>query len=132
MYQTCRTCDAAQFLGLPEARLPLAEAVIYLAAAPKSNAVIKAIDAAREAVRHGAQHPVPKHLRNATSGLARELGHGEGYVHAHDTEHGVAKFDCLPEQLRDTKFFRPGDRGFELKIRERMDQNEIHRRAGDS
>lgn len=123
---------AAQFLGLPEARLPLAEAVIYLAAAPKSNSVITAIDAAQQAVREGAQHPVPLHLRNAVSGLARELGHGKGYVYAHDTEHGVAAFDCLPEDLRDAKFFSPSRRGFERKVGERMDDNDRLRRPAGS
>jgi putative ATPase len=119
---------ALQFLGLPEGRLPLTEAAIYLAAAPKSNAVCRAIDAAAAAARDGVQHPVPLHLRNAVTGLASELGHGKGYVYAHDTEPGVAAMECLPPELRDAMFFTPGERGFEKKVRERMADNDRHRR----
>jgi len=122
--------QAVEFLGVPEGRLPLTEAVVYLAAAPKSNAVMRAIDAASRAVRDGAQHPVPPHLRNAVSALSRELGHGEGYVYAHDTKHGVAAMRCLPDELADAKFFRPGPRGFEQRIAERMRAND-ELRGGD-
>ena len=122
--------QAAEFLGLPEGRLPLTEAAVYLAAAPKSNAVVRAIKAAAETVRSGAQHPVPPHLRNATSTLARDLGHGKGYVYAHDTDAGVAAMRCLPEALREAVFFEPGDRGFERRIAERMQEND-RLRAGD-
>ncbi|MCA8963680.1 MAG: replication-associated recombination protein A [Planctomycetes bacterium] len=112
--------QAAQFLGMPEARLPLAQAAIYLAAAPKSNSVIAAIMAAGERVRRGEQFPVPPHLRNATTKLAADLGHGEGYVYAHDTEEGVARMQCLPEGMTGARFYEPGDRGFEKKIAERL------------
>ena len=120
--------QALQFLGLPEGRLPLTEAVVYLAAAPKSDAVMQAITAASAAARQGAQHPVPLHLRNAATGLQKDLGHGAGYVHAHDTRHGVAAFECLPPELKGTVFFTPGDRGFEKKVAERMAENDRHRR----
>jgi putative ATPase len=99
---------ALQFLGLPEGRLPLTEAAVYLAAAPKSNAVVRAITAAAAVARDGPQLPVPLHLRNAATGLARELGHGQGYVYAHDTDAGVARMECLPPELRDAAFFVPG------------------------
>jgi putative ATPase len=122
--------QAVQFLGLPEGRLPLTEAVIYLAAAPKSNAVYRAIAAAQDAVRDGAQHPVPAHLRNAVSQLSRELGHGKGYVYAHDTDAGVAAISCLPEALKDARFYAPGARGFEQRIAERMQANDEVRRGG--
>ncbi len=122
---------AVQFLGLPEGRLPLTEAVVYLAAAPKSNAVYRAIAAAQRQVRDGAQHPVPLHLRNAASGLARDLGHGEGYVYAHDTDAGVAPMPCLPDELADARFYEPGARGFEQRIAERMREHDEHRRAKD-
>ncbi len=122
---------ALQFLGLPEGRLPLTEAAVYLAAAPKSNAVIRAITAATEAARDGEQHAVPLHLRNAATSLAGELGHGRGYVYAHDTKSGVAKMECLPPELRTAKFFTPGDRGFEKKVAERMAENDRLRRSGD-
>jgi len=122
---------AVQFLGLPEGRLPLTEAVVYLAAAPKSNAVYRAIAAAQQQVRAGEQHPVPLHLRNAVSGLARDLGHGDGYVYAHDTGAGVAAMRCLPDGLADAKFYEPGDRGFEQRIAERMREHDAHRRPSD-
>jgi putative ATPase len=120
---------ALQFLGLPEGRLPLTEAAIYLAAAPKSNAVVRAITAASEAARDGAQHAVPLHLRNAVTGLAAQLGHGEGYVYAHDAPGGVARIDCLPPELRDAQFFAPGEAGFEKKVAERMAENDRLRRG---
>ena len=122
--------QAVQFLGLPEGRLPLTEAVIYLAAAPKSNSVTKAISEAMRAVREGEQHPVPLHLRNETGAVARELGHGKGYVYAHDTAAGVAAMQCLPDALRRAKFYRPGARGFEQRIADRMRENDKHREVG--
>ena len=116
--------QAVQFLGMPEGRLPLTEAVIYLAAAPKSNAVYRAIGEAARVARDEAQHPVPLQLRNATGEFARQQGHGEGYVYAHDTEAGVAAMRCLPDALRDAVFYRPGPRGFEQRIAERMQAND--------
>jgi len=121
--------QALQFLGLPEGRLPLAEAVVYLAAAPKSNAVCRAIDAALAQVRQGEQLPVPLHLRNAPTALQRELGHGTGYVYAHDTKEGVARMECMPPELAKRRFYVPGERGFELKVKERMAANEQLRAA---
>ena len=122
---------ALQFLGLPEGRLPLAQAAIYLAAAPKSNAVYRAVNDAAAAARDGVQHPVPPHLRNAVTALGKQLGHGSGYVYAHDTAEGVAAMECLPQELRDTIFFTPGERGFEKKIEERMVENDRIRRPRD-
>jgi len=121
---------ALQFLGLPEGRLPLCEAAVYLAAAPKSNAVVAAISAAATAAREAPQHPVPLHLRNATSELARDLGHGQGYHYAHDAAAGVARMECLPPELREARFFAPGERGFERKVAERMAENDRLRRDG--
>ncbi|MEZ5964429.1 MAG: replication-associated recombination protein A [Planctomycetota bacterium] len=111
---------ALQNMGLPEGRLPLAQAAIYLAAAPKSNAVCRAIDAAAAAARDGVQHPVPDHLRNAPTALARSFGHGRGYRYAHDFAGGVAPMRCLPDPLQETVFYTPGERGFEAKVRQRM------------
>lgn len=121
--------QAVQFLGLPEGRLPLTEAAVYLAAAPKSNAVYRAIRSAQDQVRGGEQHPVPLHLRNAVSGLTRDLGHGDGYVYAHDTEEGVAEMTCLPDELAGAEFYRPGARGFEQRIAERMRHHDELRRG---
>lgn len=111
---------AVQFLGLPEGRLPLAQAAVYLAAAPKSNSVYRAIQAAQEAVRGGEQHAVPLHLRNAPTKLAKTLGHGQGYRYAHDDPSGTTEMECLPEGLGGTRFYEPGGRGFEQKIAERL------------
>jgi putative ATPase len=121
---------ALQFLGLPEGRLPLTEAVVYLAAAPKSNAVVLAINAASELARRGVQHPVPLHLRNAATGVQRDLGHGVGYVYAHDAPGGTAAMPCLPPELRETTFFTPGERGFEKKLAERMAEHDRWRGRG--
>jgi putative ATPase len=121
---------ALQFLGLPEGQLPLTEAAVYLAAAPKSNAVVRAIGAATDAARNDAQHPVPVHLRNATSELGKQLGHGRDYVYAHDVPGGIAAMPCLPPELSGRQFFVPGERGFEKRVAERMAENERVRRSG--
>jgi putative ATPase len=122
--------QAVQFLGLPEGHLPLTEAAVYLAAAPKSNAVVAAIEAATAAARDGAQHPVPLHLRNGVTGVLRDIGAGKGYVYSHDTTRGVASMPCLPDELRGARFFTPGERGFEKKVQERMAENDRLREGG--
>lgn len=122
---------AVQNLGLPEGRLPLTEAAIYLAQAPKSNAVYQAISAATELVREGEQHDIPLQLRNAATGLAKEMGHGVGYRYAHDCEDGVAPMQCLPDALTGEVFFRPTGRGFEAKVVDRMASADHLRGGGD-
>ncbi|MCC6670418.1 MAG: replication-associated recombination protein A [Planctomycetes bacterium] len=116
--------QAAHLLGLPEAKLPLTEAAIYLAAAPKSNSVVQAIEAASHEVRSGAERSVPLHLRNAPTRLMGEWGHGKGYQYAHDFPGGVAPMPCLPPELVRRRFYQPGERGFEKKIAERMEEAE--------
>jgi putative ATPase len=111
---------ALERMGLPEGRLPLAQAALYLAAAPKSRGVCEALDRATAVVRDGRQHEVPLHLRNAPTRLAKELGHGEEYRFAPDEPGHVADMDCLPGGLRGQRFYRPGDWGFEPKMRERL------------
>ncbi len=118
---------ALQNMGLPEGRLPLVEAAIYLAAAPKSNAAYRAIDAAMTAARDGAQHPVPDHLRNAPTALARSWGHGKGFRYAHDFDGGVAPMSCLPDALADARFYEPSERGFEAKVKQRMHDADARR-----
>jgi putative ATPase len=118
---------AVQFLGLPEGRLALTQAAVYLAAAPKSNAVCRAIDSASALVRAAPQYAVPLHLRPASTPLGQSLGHGAGYVYAHDVPAGVAPMCCLPPEIADKTFFTPGERGFEKKIAERMADNDRHR-----
>jgi putative ATPase len=118
--------DAAEVyerLGSPEGDLALAEAVVYLAVAPKSNAVYKAWDAVRDAVRRDGSRPVPLHLRNAPTRLARQLGHGAGYRYAHDEAGAVAAgVSYLPEGLGAVRFYQPSGRGLEQRIAERMAQ----------
>ena len=113
--------QAVHFVGLPEGALALAELVVYLAAAPKSNALYVAYgDAARDALETRAE-PVPLWIRNAPTGLMKELGYGRGYVYAHDEEEGVAAMDCLPEGLAGRRYYRPTDRGAERDLAARLE-----------
>jgi putative ATPase len=98
--------QAIHLIGLPEARLALAEAAVYLARAPKSNRVYVAYEAAAEDARATSAEPVPLHLRNAPTGLMKDLGYGQGYKYAHDDETGRAEMDCLPEKLKERKYYR--------------------------
>ncbi len=111
--------QAAEFVGWPEARIPIAEATIYIATAPKSNSSIAAVDAALEDVRSGRTLPVPEHLRDAHYKGAKRLGHGQGYEYAHShPDHFVAE-DYLGAAKR---YYEPGDQGVEKKIKERLEQ----------
>ena len=112
--------EAAHLLGMPEARIPLAQAAVFLATAPKSNASYKAIDLAIERVRATGAVPVPLHLRNAPTKLAKGLGHGEGYLYPHDSADGVVAQEYLPPELRAEVYYRPTDRGQEKVIGERL------------
>lgn len=114
--------EAVEFIGLPEGRIPLAEATIYLASAPKSNSAYKAINAAMADVRRGRDEPVPMHLRNAPTRLMSELGYGEGYVYAHDAPGHFQPAENLPEQLKNRSYYRPGLLGSEAQIAERLRQ----------
>ncbi len=112
--------DAVQFIGLPEGALALTQAVVYLALAPKSNALYAAHGAAAREVRQGHNPPVPLHLRNAPTRTMRDLGYGRDYVYAHDTDAGVAAMACLPDALRGTEFYRPRGRGWEKELLQRL------------
>jgi putative ATPase len=105
---------------MPEARLNLAQAVIACAMAPKSNAVIMAMDAALADVRAGRIGQVPPHLRDAHYAGAKTLGHGKGYKYAHDHPHGVAAQQYLPDELDGTRYYRPTDHGNEAAMMERL------------
>jgi putative ATPase len=109
--------QACEFVGLPECQLTLAQAVAYLACAPKSNAATVAIGEARHDVREGRLVPVPRHLRDRHYSGAKRLGHGEGYQYAHNSEGGVAAQVYLGI---DREYYRPVDRGFELELAERL------------
>jgi putative ATPase len=113
--------QAVHFLGLPEGALALAELVVYLAAAPKSNAVYVAYgEAVRDALETRAE-PVPLSIRNAPTGLMRQVGYGEGYRYAHDEAEGVAGIDCLPEALAGRRYYAPTERGAERELGARLD-----------
>jgi putative ATPase len=112
--------QAVHFIGLPEGKLALAELVLYLAAAPKSNAVYRAYSAAARDVHRGRTGPVPLALRNAPTRLMKEVGYGEGYEYAPDLEEAVADLQCLPDSLRGVRYYRPGPQGFERTQAERM------------
>ncbi len=112
--------DAYHFLGTPEGELALAQAAVYLACAPKSNAVYTAFDAARADVHARPAEPVPLHIRNAPTRLMRELGYGRGYRYAHDAPDAQVEQEHLPEALRGRTYYHPTPRGLEADIRERL------------
>jgi putative ATPase len=114
--------DAVQYIGMPEGRIPLAEAVVYLATAPKSNAAYLGIDAALADVRAGKIGRVPKHLRDAHYAGAKRLGHGKGYRYSHDSDLGVVKQQYLPDVLRDTTYYSPTEHGNEREIGARLEK----------
>jgi putative ATPase len=113
--------DAVHFMGMPEGNNALAQAAIYLAIAPKSNAVYMAYNEAAEAAGQEVAEPVPLHLRNAPTKLMKSLDYGKDYKYAHDEVEGVAPdMQCLPPAHQDRKFYRPTDRGFEAEIKRRL------------
>jgi putative ATPase len=112
--------DAVHFVGLPEGRIPMAQAVTYLATAPKSNASYKAMLAAARDVKEGGALAVPLHLRNAPTGLMRDLGYGKGYQYAHEFEDHQVDQQHLPDELVGKRYYAPDDAGYEAEIRERL------------
>ncbi|QZY53336.1 replication-associated recombination protein A [Leucobacter tenebrionis] len=114
--------EATQLIGLPEARIPLAEATIYIATAPKSNAVITAIDTAIADVKAGRFGLVPKHLRDAHYPGAKRLGHGKGYVYPHSDPRGVSRQQYLPEELVDRVYYSPTQHGNEREVSDRLEK----------
>ena len=114
--------QAMEFLGSPEGDLALAEAVVYLCLAPKSNAVYTAWAAVQGEIEHTRQEPVPLHLRNAPTRLMKELDYGKGYRYAHDEEGRVADMDCLPDSLRGHTYYQPTQEGREKMLAQRMEE----------
>jgi putative ATPase len=112
--------DAVQFIGLPEGELALAEAAVYCAMAPKSNALYRAWGDVQDAIASGASDPPPMAIRNAPTELMKREGYGRGYRYAHDHEDAVTGLDCLPERLRERRFYRPTERGFERELSRRL------------
>jgi putative ATPase len=122
--------QAVHFVGLPEGGLALAELVVYLAAAPKSNAVYVAYgEAVRDALETRAE-PVPLWIRNAPTRLMKDLGYGAGYRYAHDEAEGVAEMECLPEGLAGRRYYRPTDRGREKDVGSRLEAARLIRERG--
>jgi putative ATPase len=121
--------DAFNFIGLPEGKLALAQCVIYLAAAPKSNSVYIAYDAVVSDLENTRNDPVPLHIRNAPTGLMKQLGYGKGYQYAHDLEDKVADMDCLPESLKGRKYYHAQETGEEAEIKRRLDEIDRKKRS---
>jgi putative ATPase len=114
--------ETIDFLGSPEGDLALAEAVVYLCLAPKSNSVYTAYGAVQAEIEHTRQEPVPLHLRNAPTRLMKELDYGKGYKYAHDEEGRVAEMDCLPESLKGRTYYHPTNEGREKLLAQRMEE----------
>ena len=114
--------ETIDFLGSPEGDLALAEAVVYLCLAPKSNSVYTAYGAVQAEIEHTRQEPVPLHLRNAPTRLMKELDYGKGYLYAHNEEGKVANMDCLPDSLRGRTYYHPTQEGREKLLAQRMEE----------
>ena len=114
--------DAVDFIGMPEGNLALAQAVVYLSVAPKSNALYTAYGDVQRDVEQTSADPVPLHLRNAPTGLMKKLGYGRGYQYAHELESKVADMQCLPDNLRERVYYHPTSEGVEKRIRERIEE----------
>src|SRR2546425_513210 len=121
--------EAFNFIGLPEGKLALAQCVIYLAAAPKSNSVYIAYDAVVSDVENTRNDPVPLHIRNAPTGLMKGLGYGKGYQYAHNLEDKVADMDCLPDSLKGRKYYHGQKIGEEAEVKRRLDEAVRKKRA---
>ena len=122
--QTIAAQQAVHFIGMPEGALALAQAVVYLAAAPKSNALYRAYGMAAEDARRTDGEPVPLHIRNAPTRLMKELGYGRGYEYAHDHEDAIVSQSHLPDALEGRVYYEPSERGFEARLSARMSELE--------
>jgi len=114
--------EAFDFIGPPEGHLALAQAAVYLSLAPKSNALYTAYGEVIEDVRQTEADPVPLHLRNAVTGLMKNVGYGKGYQYAHDAEQKVTNMPCLPDNLAGRSYYQPTDQGFEQRLRARLEE----------
>jgi putative ATPase len=113
--------QTVHFLGIPEGDQALAQLAIYLSLAPKSDAAYQALNQADAAVESGVAEPVPLHLRNAPTRLMKELHYGKGYKHAHKESDAITDMECMPPSLSGTAFYVPSGRGFEERLRERVE-----------
>ena len=119
--------QACHFNGMPECNLNLAQAVVYLSLAPRSNAVYAAYEEAKADALSRLSEPVPMVIRNAPTKLMEELRYGQGYVYAHDTEEKIARMTCLPEGLKDRRYYRPTEEGSEVGFKERLERSRAFR-----
>jgi putative ATPase len=126
--QAIACMQTVHFLGVPEGDLALGQLAIYLALAPKSDASYQALTKVDEVIEGAAAAPVPLSLRNAPTGLMKGLGYGKGYRHAHNEPDAITDMQCLPDSLVGSQFYEPTDRGFEQKLRERLEW--LRNRAG--
>lgn len=122
--QAVASFQACRFIGLPECVLALAQAVVFLATAPKSNSLYAAYQAVKEEIASSGHLPVPLHLRNAPTRLMKKLGYGKGYRYAHDYPDSEVDQEHFPEQIRGSRFYFPSERGFERTIKERMEKED--------
>ena len=128
---TVAAMQAVHFLGMPEGNLALAEAAVYLALAPKSNALYSGYGAAQQDVEQTVAEPVPLHLRNPVTPLMQQFGYGKGYQYAHDLEERVARdMPCLPESLTGRQYYVPSGEGLEVQFRQRLEQIRQRRKTG--
>ena len=129
--------QAAHFLGLPEGRIPLAEATVYLACAPKSNSAYAALNQAMEDVREQANEPVPLHLRNAVTGMMKDMGYGKDYKYSHNYEGHFKEQEYLPPSLKGRRYYHPGEEGAEQENSQRLSRwwsdkaSDNHPESGD-
>ncbi len=117
---TVGTMQAVHFVGMPEGNLALAEAAVYLALAPKSNALYEGYSQVKTDAQKTVAEPVPLHLRNPVTGLMAHFGYGKGYQYAHNAPDRLTEMQCLPESLKDRRYYRPTDEGFEKKLKEKL------------
>lgn len=121
--------QACQFLGMPECSVHLTHAVVFCSLAPKSNALDVAYASAKADALTMLDEPVPLQIRNAPTSLMEELGYGEGYIYAHDTEEKLSAMQCLPDSLKDKKYYNPTEQGVEKRVKERKEQIEAWKKA---
>jgi len=112
--------QACHWLGVPECDVHLTHAVVYLSMAPKSNALYMACEQAKRDIRQKPAEPVPLHIRNAPTKLMQEADYGKGYIYAHDTQEKLSRMVCLPDSLKDTRYYLPTDQGREAAVKERL------------
>ena len=117
---TVNAMQAAHFMGMPECELALAEAVVYLSLAPKSNALYTGYGEVKRDAQKDVAEPVPFNLRNPVTGLMANVGYGQGYQYAHNADDKLTDMQCLPDNLKDRKYYRPTDEGFEKRLKEKM------------